>query len=234
MSTQTSDDAIYFVELADKRPRGTRNVREALYYVETATGKWRTCVFTEEDIRAGIRAHVPYGPRPVPPKDMINFVGVGSGFAPNTPRMRVELRVSEADAERPLGDIHGGSWFRSGAWIVTDEAKAVLRGCDPEGFECLLIITEFLQNGDTLPAPNLWLCELVRFVNALDDVGQRLLPLAREAKLAFNAGAIGALPFFHEASLPSDWIFCTEVGRRAIVDAGLTGLKFEMWGRQHD
>ncbi len=230
-STEPPERAIYSVALLGRRAPGTRKVLEAIPYTETSPETWVRCDVREAGERADFR--VPFGPRRVPESQMINFIGEGSGFAPNTPRLRVVIQVSSKDSDRPFEDVWGGGSFRSSSWLVSDRTRQVLEAIDPAGFEYWPVETQVWQGGERMPDLKRWLCEPVRFLRVFekpsslsDYVEQR-----HERRFRFQSIPGSHVVFFRDES--SALLFCSDAGREAFKSADLKGLNFDLVGYQH-
>lgn len=221
-----AENSIYRIEPADVRPRGTRRVIEWNYYVESKRGEFEP----EEAIMSRHEPRIPYGPHPVPEAHMINFVGLGSGFAPDTPRLKLVLEVTDKDKDRPFEDMWGGG-FRGGTWTVSDRAKAVLREIEREAFEFLPLITELKTTNEISPGPTYWLSEVFGFIECLPDYSHKESWVRqREGGLEFSDDAIGARKFFRSAKGFSSWVHCTAEARSKIVESALKGFSFKLVG----
>lgn len=94
--------------------------------------------------------------------------GVGSGFwEMETPIFEVSKRhgprVPLLDVE-PLG---------RGLWLVSENCKRVLERVDPEAFEFLKVETRIERAGEFISGPQYWLCDVIRFLDALDEAKTR-------------------------------------------------------------
>ncbi len=221
-------DAIYRVEQSLRRTAGSRRLTGWEAYVETEHGF--------EDVHAILsrtkRSPLPYGPMPVPAKDMNNFIGIGSGFQKPSPRMRLTLRGSHKDAEAPIEELWSGSHFRAGSWIVSTRLKSMLQGEARDAFEFLPIDTELVEDGVVVYPPERWLCDLTLFIPAIEQDNATVVAAARTHSVRYRSNAVGSHPFFRDESMPSEWVFCTHHARQAIKGAQIVGARFELWGHQ--
>lgn len=90
--------------------------------------------------------------------------GVGSGFGWTLERPIIRIKPSRSG--RPPNDIeHTGRGLK----IVSDAAKRVCEQVDPEAFEFEPTTTVQRVRGVDQPGPVYWLCDVVRFIDALDE-----------------------------------------------------------------
>src|SRR5271155_4243786 len=81
------------------------------------------------------------------------------GFPNYTETPRVLLNKK---AHRPIRDLEDCS----GYWLISDRAKQLFESLDPDGFAFVKCEVRF-TDGD--PGPLLWLCDVVRVLDALDE-----------------------------------------------------------------
>ncbi len=76
---------------------------------------------------------------------------------PETPRFRYDKRQG-----RMPGDLEQFSDY----WLVSDHAKQVFEATDPEAF--VFVLCDFIL-ADGSAGPRLWLCDVIRVLDALDE-----------------------------------------------------------------
>lgn len=108
--------------------------------------------------RSETNPHMPRGPWPDPGSDAD---GIGSGFPEGMARPILEF-------ERMLQEQEYLDIILSGnpEWTLSDRAKSVFEAVDPEAFEFCETTTRFRDGSE---APRYWLCEVVRFLDAVDE-----------------------------------------------------------------
>lgn len=123
-------------------------------------------------------------------------------------------------------DLEGGF---SGYWLVSDRLRKVMEEVDPEAFA--FVPVEYRLANDT-PGPRMFLCDVVRTVDALDEEASELVievsdefekgkyyDLAGEVRLAFKREALGAAHVFR---LPfNGGVFCDRAFKEAVEAAGI-------------
>jgi len=119
-------------------------------------------------------------------------------------------------------------------WLISDRMKTVLQAIDPEGVPFLPCEVR-LPDGE--PGPLSWLCDVLRILDAVDEVASRVkikyLPqynaktyqLAGGANLVFKEDVVGAAHIFRLAHLKPA-VFCDQQIKDACKAAGLKGVSF--------
>jgi hypothetical protein len=197
MSKRFCVNGIYRLETSDVWGTRVLDIKSAEFFVERVPGDYENT----SSILGRREECIPVGPRHYAfDSPLLEKFGVGSGFSPDTPCLRAEFFVPNFKDERPLRDLlWGGSAFRMGAWIITARFKSLLEAIDPGGWEYWPVSTSFRAKSEARPGPDVWLCELIRGLQAVDDPGV-LDPshLMQRQALRFRAGDIGQAPFFRD------------------------------------
>ncbi|WNH52744.1 DUF1629 domain-containing protein [Stenotrophomonas oahuensis] len=158
-----------------------------------------------------------------PPRLSLRPKGGGFPSLPSVPRL------VHVPANGPLPeDLEGGF---SGYWLVSERLKHVMQSVDPDAFA--FTETDYrLADGSIGPA--MFLCDVVRTVDALDEMASEVLievsddfeagkyyDLAGGAKLAFRKDALGSA---HVFKLPFNGaVFCDRTFKDAVEAAGISG-----------
>lgn len=163
--------------------------------------------------------------------------GVESGFwSMETPVFVIDRgkgRVPLADVEPAIGrDI----------WLISDRAKQVFQNVDPHAFEFIAVETRVRRDASEVVGPKYWLCDLVRFLDALDEeksnADVRLLEDGtKRARRKLVGGEVlksamigGSNHIFRLMHAPTS-IYATETFVKAIRKARLTGITLGDGGR---
>ncbi len=126
----------------------------------------------------------------------------------------------------PPEDLEGGF---SGYWLVSERLRQVMEAVDPEAFA--FVETDY-RLADGSQGPNVYLCDVVRTVDALDEDASQLdikvsdeyedgkyYSLAGGSRLAFKRDLLGAAHVFR---LPfHGGVFCDRVFKDAVKAAGI-------------
>jgi len=120
-------------------------------------------------------------------------------------------------------------------WLISDRMKAVLEEVDPGGV-AFVRCDLFLADGT--PGSELWLCDVLRVIDALDEAasdarilfqersGRKVYGLAGADKLIFKEEVIGVAHVFRMAHLEPH-IICDDAARDACRAANLRGVRFD-------
>jgi hypothetical protein len=81
---------------------------------------------------------------------------------PEPPRVLLDKK-----AHRPIRDLEDCS----GYWLISDRAKQLFEGLDPDGFAFVKCEARF-TDGDA--GPGLWLCDVIRALDAVDEPASRV------------------------------------------------------------
>jgi hypothetical protein len=122
----------------------------------------------------------------------------------------------------------------SAYWLISDAMKAVLESVDPAAFAFLKCKSQ-LPDGSQGPA--LWLCDVVRVLDALDEErsrvrietasdGSKYYGLAGGPSFVFKEDIVGSAHVFR-LKHAEDLVICDEEMRLACKQAELTGISFE-------
>lgn len=122
----------------------------------------------------------------------------------------------------------------AGLWIVSEALKSIFQAVDPEAFafsECDFVLS------DGSIGPKLYLCNVVRILDALDEEASRLkikvgdyemgkyYSLAGGASLRFHPSVVESAHIFRTPY--SDWVICDRLMRDTLKSAGLRGLSLK-------
>lgn len=173
------------------------------------------------------------------PLGLFQHLSQGTGFDPHweTPVFMLDVTNGSVPRDAELGD--GG-----GEWLVSQRAKEVLESLDHEAFAFLPVATRLRDKNGDCEGPPYFLCDVIRFVDALDvgrsrvrmrDGDPRTVEFLYDARLGF-AGNV-----FRRSSVCTHKVFrlmympfvvaCTEDLRTAWSRAGLdTNIVFECLG----
>lgn len=151
--------------------------------------------------------------------------GVGSGFwEMETPIIEISRkhgpRLSLLDVEPEGRDL----------WLVSAKCKSVLEAIDPEAFEFCAVETRYSKRGVLSPGPEYWLCDVIRFLDALDEEKSfgtvvKIYPgnikrvEIHSDKLIFRRDVVGEARIFR--LFDTITVFATEHFKSAIENAGL-------------
>jgi hypothetical protein len=164
------------------------------------------------------------------PLGLYEHTGIGSGIprGSETPTLFVD---ADEDAVPDLSPGLGGRWYVSG------KAREILERIDSSGFDWTLASTRLLTaDGRQLEGPEFYLCDVTRYVDALDENRSRITVLGPMRTVSvfgdqntFIADRIGDFRIFR-LMYSTSRIVCTEEFRVAVEHAGLTGATFERMG----
>jgi Immunity protein family (Imm11) len=115
-------------------------------------------------------------------------------------------------------------------WLISGRLKSLFHSLDPQAFAfqaCHVTLR------DGAPGPEHWLCDVVRVIEAFDELTRQELsrnrnrfPALRNARaLAFDEAAIDTARFFRTPQWISD-VFCDQGVKVACKAAGMKGLRF--------
>ena len=115
-------------------------------------------------------------------------------------------------------------------WLISGQLKSLFHSLDPQAFAfqaCHVTLR------DGAPGPEHWLCDVVRVIEAFDELTRQELsrnrnrfPALRNARaLAFDEPAIDTARFFRTPQWISD-VFCDQGVKDACKAAGMKGLRF--------
>jgi Protein of unknown function (DUF1629) len=146
-------------------------------------------------------------------------------------RNYMERPVFLADEKR--GRINRDLEIHAGFWFISGNMRSVLQAVDPEASS--LIECDMQSPDGNRQAPR-WLCEVVRVLDALDEVrskvrvgvaddGSKYYRRGGDEKLVFDEAVVGASHIFRMKYCESR-IICDEELRRACKSAGLNGISF--------
>jgi len=169
-----------------------------------------------------------------PPRRVLRPVKGGFPDLKEKPKLHYDPAVGE-----PPQDLEGGL---SGYWLVSERLKDVFEKVDPSSFafvEC----DYRLQDGS--PGPRLFLCDVVRVLDALDEqkskllievsddfVGGKYYNFAGGISLVFRTEVVGEAHVFR-TPYSGNYVICDSVMRSAVEAAGIAreddsaGLWFE-------
>lgn len=120
-------------------------------------------------------------------------------------------------------------------WLISDRMKAVLQAVDPEAFAFVRCEVRF---ADGKEGPAYWLCDVMRILDAVDEVasrltinidqtrGQKVYSLRGGASLVFKEDVVAPAHIFRMAHL-EPVIFCDQHLKNACKAAGLKGITFK-------
>lgn len=147
------------------------------------------------------------------------------------PQLKATPKLAHVPEAGPLPeDMEGGL---SGYWLVSSRLKGVMESVDPGAFA--FAETEYrLADGSSGPA--MYLCDVVRTIDALDEAASELqieisdefaagkyYDLAGGAKLAFKKDVLGSS---HVFKLPFNGVvFCDRAFKEAVEAAGISSLE---------
>jgi Protein of unknown function (DUF1629) len=152
----------------------------------------------------------------------ITLTSLGSGFP------RTEKRawcVYEYDSRLPLRDFES----MASTWIISNAAKAVLEHHAKDAIDTIPIDVSVRYKGEDRPAGERWLCDVIRFEDAVDESASAInwyVDFPRygvNSKFAFKADLPLDLHLFRLWKDP-DVIACSQVLRDAIKAEQLTGI----------
>jgi hypothetical protein len=142
---------------------------------------------------------------------------------PEPPRVLFDKKLG-----RPPRDLEECS----GYWLISDRLKTVLETVDPAGVAFVRCEVR-LRGGE--PGPTYWLCDVVRVLDAVDEMASRLriydeqgrkkYSLVGGASLVFKEDVVGSAHVFritHAKSL----VICDQHLKDSCKAAGLKGIKF--------
>ncbi|MBR1088631.1 DUF1629 domain-containing protein [Bradyrhizobium manausense] len=140
---------------------------------------------------------------------------------PEPPRLLIDPSLGRAPADWELFDDF---------WLVSDRMKRVLETVDREGVAFLRCETRSLGRK---PAPDYWLCDVIRILDAIDEekskgkilddgTEYRRYDITATFSLAFKEEAVGSAHIFR----PRFWgnIICDQVMKDAC--RGMRGIRF--------
>lgn len=229
MAKRAKANGIYLLEVSDVSGARVRDIRRAEFFVERSPG-----IYEDAGESLGRREPcIPTGPQRYPfEQGLLKSYGAGSGFAPETPRLKAEFYVKGFDDDRPLRDlIWSGTYFRMGTWIISERFKAFLNEIDRGGWDYWPISTSIHTKTKTKAGPDVWLCDLVRGMRAMDDAPSSKNITARMAQRELRFQLDDETPFFRDALL---WnVLCPESTHGKVVEAGITGLTSGLVGERY-
>jgi hypothetical protein len=133
---------------------------------------------------------------------------------------------------RKMGRLPRDMEGLGGIWILSEPLKQAFEAVDPEGFT--FVASDFIL-ADGSPAPQRYLCNVVRTLDALDEEASKLkietsddyvngkfYSRAGGASLAFREAIVGSAHIFRTPF--SDQVFCDRVLCDALKRAKLTGV----------
>jgi len=157
-----------------------------------------------------------------PPRMILRPQGGGFPQLRETPRL-----VYSPSKGDPPEDLEGGM---SGYWLVSERLKKIFERTDPAGFkfaEC----DYRLEDGS--PGPIYFLCDVVRVIDALDEVASKLTVevsdeyfagkyynFAGGASVTFREDVVGSAHAFR-TPYSGRYVVCDSFMRDAIIDAGI-------------
>jgi len=158
--------------------------------------------------------------------------GVGSGFwEMETPIFEISKkhgpRVPLLDVELVGRDL----------WLVSEKLNSILGRIDPEAFEFLKVETKIDQGGEFVTGPQYWLCDVIRFLDALDETktrgvtvkiypgGIKRVEIRGRDQQVFFRQAIGSAKIFRLLYAPC-FTFASAEFVEAIAAAGVTNFDF--------
>ncbi|WP_349999338.1 DUF1629 domain-containing protein [Stenotrophomonas lacuserhaii] len=161
-----------------------------------------------------------------PPRMILRPTKGGFPELSETPRL-----VYSPDKGDPPQDLEGGI---SGYWMVSRRLKQVLSQVDPDGFE---FVEADYRLSDGTKGPPYYLCDVIRELDALDEVASRLTieesdeypagkfyDLTGGSSLAFRKDAVGDAHVFR-TPYSGRLVFCDRRLRDAIFAAGMGETK---------
>jgi hypothetical protein len=145
---------------------------------------------------------------------------------PEPPRVLLNKK-----AHRPIRDLEDCS----GYWLISDRAKQLFEALDPEGFAFVKCEARF-TDGDA--GPTLWLCDVVRVLDALDEASSAGVATRYESdgkKYSFSFGSTSLV--FKEDVVRDAHIFRMAYFKPKVISdqylkdackaAGLKGISFD-------
>jgi hypothetical protein len=145
----------------------------------------------------------------------------GFPIYPEAPRILFDKKLG-----RPVRDLEQCSDY----WLISDRMKAVLEATDAEGFAFVKCEVR-LRDGE--PGPDYWLCDVVRVLDAVDEMASRLkiydeagektYSLRGGANLVFKEDVVGSAHVFRMAHLEAA-VICDEQIKDACRAAHLRGV----------
>jgi|CXWL01.1.fsa_nt_gi hypothetical protein len=164
--------------------------------------------------------------------------GIGTGFP-----LGMERPVYMVDPEWGRAQLCDGEGEVRDVWLISDRAKCLFEALDPEAFEFCKVDVRLREKGVEREGPSYWLCDIVRFVDALNE--EKSKPLIRidsnGTKFAtpdlqpavFRREAVNDHHVFRLKYNPY-YVCCDFEFRQAVQEAGLTNFRFQRGGRIND
>ena len=168
--------------------------------------------------REGSLRGLPEGPLPDPGSRVL---GVGSGFPEGMPKPIIIID-KKFGRRLPLNDFEPAP---GEFWLLSSEAKLLLEEVDGEAFDFLR-----WKFGPKPNAPARWLCDMVRYLDAIDeaksqlwvrvyDDGRRFVQIDDAKKTHFARKVIGSARIFRTPYNPFD-CFCDAQFREVVRASG--------------
>jgi Protein of unknown function (DUF1629) len=142
---------------------------------------------------------------------------------PEPPRLLFDKTLG-----RPPRDLELCSEY----WLISDRLKTVLEAVDPAGVAFVRCEVR-LRGGE--PGPTYWLCDVVRVLDAVDEMasrlgiydarGRKIYSLAGGASLVFKEDVVGSAHIFRMAYLKPQVIGDQQL-KDSCKAAGLKGITF--------
>jgi Protein of unknown function (DUF1629) len=153
----------------------------------------------------------------------IGLTSLGSGFPRDAPPDKI---VYEYDSHSPLRDIEGGA----DVWIISDAARKVLETYAANSIDLAPAEVFIRYKGEDRPAGSRWLCDVIRFEDAVDETASQLNWLAKfpqydpvGSKYVLKADLPPDLHLFRVWKEPGA-IACSQNLRDALTAARLSGV----------
>ena len=170
------------------------------------------------------------------PLGLYEHTGVGTGMPDD---METPVFAFDLTNGSKLSDFEIGDGTR---WLVSARAKQVFQAVDKNAFVFRKATTHILDNSGERAGPDYFLCDVVRFVDAVDEGRsevrveeaqanrQRSVLVFLGAKNVFRRSAVGDSKIFRLMFTP-DTIACTETLRGGVMEAELTNVTFKLLGK---
>jgi hypothetical protein len=166
------------------------------------------------------------------PLGLYEHTGIGTGvpLEPETPILLINMQ----EAASPLSDIEPALGQR---WYISRRTKDLFKSLDAGAFDFRRTQARLLtKEGEQVEGPEYYICDVVRFVDALDEQRSRVTvrgPMRTVSVFGdqntFRAAQVNGHSIFRPMYSTSR-IACTEDFRAAVQRAGLTNFRFEKMG----
>lgn len=164
------------------------------------------------------------------PLGLYEHTAYGSGvpLVPRTPT----LLIDRSNAAVELADIEPAPWTR---WYISNRAKLLLESVDAAAFDIKPSQT-YIDGREQGEDSTYFVCDVTRFVDALDEQRSRVTVRSPVRTVSifgdqntFLRSRVGNHCIFRPTYTPH-CVACTEEFRTAVLQAGLTGVRFEKMG----